>query len=267
MTQATNAVQRIRDEQRESARSSLLAATQKMLPLLAGRFSQEQWASLMLGALTDSPKLLDCTPVSLIRAFGSAAQAGLVPNGADATCYIVPYGDTATFMLSYHGLLELVTRNGDVLDVQASLVRSGDEFVLSRGTTPFVKHNAPVFAESRGDIIGAYALLRTVKGGVYVSVLSIAELEATRRRSASPDKGAWVTDREAMYLKTVVRRVCNYLPKIWIPQENENTANADEQGAGDATPRKLHPETNNKLLDEGGVDGDACQLISAGQGG
>lgn len=276
MSAARDAVAAIRDKQRDGARIALINATQTMLPLLAGRYTAEQWAELMLGALTDSPKLLDCTPVSLIRAFRTCAQAGFVPNGADGLCYVIPYGDVATFSLSYKGLLALVHRATEVLDVQADLVYSGDEFVYSRGTNPFVQHKPQVFATDRGTILGAYAMVRTVAGGTYVTVLSLADLESVRRRSASPDKGPWQSDKNAMYLKTVVRRVCNYLPKIWIPEENGNDGNALAQGLaeGDNTETadngkfigEHDTKADNQLLAIGGVDSATGELLSSGQG-
>ena len=52
-----------------------------------------------------------------------------------------------------------------------------------------------------------------------------AEVDAIRNRSKSKDRGPWVTDYEAMALKTVIRRSFRYLP---VSVEAQSAAAADE---------------------------------------
>jgi recombination protein RecT len=49
-------------------------------------------------------------------------------------------------------------------------------------------------------------------GGVQFEVMSRSEIDGIRSRSKSSGSGPWVTDYPEMARKTVLRRLCKYLP-------------------------------------------------------
>ncbi|MDE9528451.1 recombinase RecT, partial [Xenorhabdus bovienii] len=75
-------------------------------------------------------------------------------------------------------------------------------------------------AQSRGDIVGAYTVIKTDEGDYLTHTMQIADIYATRDRSqawkAWISKKAscpWVTDEEQMILKTVVKQAAKYWPR------------------------------------------------------
>lgn len=234
----TSAIEKQRDTQRNAAKTALMDALHNSVVAM---YTREEWADIMLEALHTTPALLDCSPQSLITAFRSCMAAGLRPSTVSGHCYIIPYKQTATFVLGYKGMLELIHRTGEVKDVQAAHVYSSDRFRFERGVNPVCAHEYDPFAD-RGELRGVYACVRTTSGGLYTATLSVAELEAIRRRSASPDKGPWVTDTAAMQLVAVLRRVTSLMPKIWIPDERSEDSTRDNELPTDTRLASATPE-------------------------
>jgi recombination protein RecT len=66
----------------------------------------------------------------------------------------------------------------------------------------------------------AYAVAHLVDGGTHVEVMTRSQIHAIRDRSQNVQNAKkwnkatpWDTDEEQMWIKTVLRRICKYLPK------------------------------------------------------
>ena len=57
-----------------------------------------------------------------------------------------------------------------------------------------------------------YAVAHLKDGGVQAEVMTLADINAIRKRSRSGDSGPWVTDFGEMARKTVIKRLCKSLP-------------------------------------------------------
>jgi recombination protein RecT len=68
-------------------------------------------------------------------------------------------------------------------------------------------------AGGAGSDVAVYAVAHLKGGGIQVEVMPKAEVDQHRARSRAGQSGPWVTDYEAMALKTVVRKIFKYLPK------------------------------------------------------
>ena len=70
------------------------------------------------------------------------------------------------------------------------------------------------FGEARtdDDIVSVYAVAHLKDGYTQFEVMTRDEVEAIRERSKSKSHGPWVTDFAEMARKTVVKRLCKYLP-------------------------------------------------------
>lgn len=93
------------------------------------------------------------------------------------------------------------------------MVYEKDYFPRPRyGLNPSLEHE-PYLDGPRGKPLGAYAVVR-LKGSNtrFFRFMTVSEIEERRRRSATPDAGPWVTDWEAMALKTVARDAIRWLP-------------------------------------------------------
>ena len=121
---------------------------------------------------------------------------------------MIPYGNEATLIIDYKGLVELIRRSGDVVSVRAETVCEKDLFQWVDG---IVSHSVN-FREDRGKIQAVYAEAVMKSGEKQSAVMTKAEVEAIRNRSRSGKNGPWVTDFGEMAKKTVVRRLSKMLP-------------------------------------------------------
>jgi recombination protein RecT len=194
----------------ESRRTVLEAALPKVM-------TADKLLALGHVAITANPAILQCSTLSIIQSLTVAAQLGLNPTGVLGSAYIVPYKNKhtgkfeATLIPGYRGLMELAIRSGMVTSLESRLVREGEQFEMQWGTSPFIKHIPYTTIPEGIAIVGCYAIAR--KGDVWQGdYMDRAELELIRARSRAKQSGPWVTDTNEMYRKTVVRRLCKYLP-------------------------------------------------------
>lgn len=190
---------------------SLEPALRKALPsqLDAGRFVRVATTTLRM-----NPALSRCKTQSVLGALMVSAQLGLEPGGPLGHAYLVPFKDECTFIVGYRGLIDLARRSGHIASIYAHAVFEGDEFSWQLGLAQDI-HHIPK-AEVRDDpakITHVYAVARLRDGSdpVFV-VLTRNEVEKYRKRSRAGSNGPWVTDWQAMALKTAVRRLATWLP-------------------------------------------------------
>lgn len=94
----------------------------------------ERFTRIALSALSNTPKLMECTRNSFLGALMNAAQLGLEPNTPLGQAYLIPYENRkkgvteCQFQIGYKGLLDLCYRSGEVASVQAQVVYENDKF-------------------------------------------------------------------------------------------------------------------------------------------
>lgn len=174
---------------------------------LPQHLSPERFTRIAITALTRTPKLLDCTPESLMRCLLDLSAFGLEPDGRRA--HLIPYKDQCTLVIDWKGLAELAMRSGIIAKLHADIVCEGDEFEFNLGEV--TKHKVD-FCKPRGEMYAAYALAQTKTGEVFACVLSKEEIEAVRKRSRAGTSGPWVSDYNEMAKKTAFRRLSKWLP-------------------------------------------------------
>lgn len=194
---------------------------------LAKGLDPQRLINVGLQGITRSPRLLQCTPASIIMALRDAAELGLEPSGLMGSAYLVPYRNKKTqkyeakLIPGYRGLIDLARRSGEVKTVEAHVVRERDVFDYAYGTDAFLIHKPFL---NRGELddedkpldggryIGAYALAKLTSGDAQFEVMDIPQIEAIRARSRAADDGPWVTDWAEMARKTPTRKLLKYLP-------------------------------------------------------
>lgn len=173
-----------------------------------------------LTVIRQNPELRECTVPSLLAAVMQCAQLGLEP-GVLGHAYLVPFRNSRTgtrevqFIIGYKGMVDLIRRSGQVESIVARIVYENDEFSLSYGIQDELRHVPWHMREGYsepGRIRGAYMVARFKDGGYHVHYMPIAKIEERRKRSKAGQSGPWVTDYEAMCLKTVVRDAFRWLP-------------------------------------------------------
>ena len=182
----------------------------------------ERFRNVVLAMFSRTPSLFDCDPVSIARACVEAAQLGLEPTGLLGGAYLVPFKNTrsgkreAQLIVGYRGLVELVRRSGELLKVEARVVREQDAFEYEYGLDQRLSH-IPALVPDPGRLTYVYAIAFLRSGERQFDVMSAAEVDVIARRSKSKDQqgnptGPWVTDYFEMAKKTVLRRMSKLLP-------------------------------------------------------
>lgn len=193
----------------------LNALLEKMKPAIAQalpkHISPERIARIALTAVRSNPNLALCTPQSFLGSLLQASQLGLEVNTPLGQAYLIPYKDICTLVVGYQGMLDLARRSGMVKAIYAHAVREKDDFDYELGLEPKL-HHKPIEGE-RGELTHVYAVARLTGGEPIFTVLTRAEVEKFRSRSRASNNGPWVTDYEAMALKTAIRRIFKWLPK------------------------------------------------------
>jgi len=175
----------------------------------------ERFKTVLLSALTSSPKLLQADPATLVQAMREAAMWNLEPDGIDAV--IVPYWSSrrslyeADFQVTARGYVTVLYRSPRVLFVDADLIYEADEFEYEKGAIPRLVHKPMMFGD-RGKRIGAYALVQLDSGFVRPIVLNEAAIGARRKGSRDSEKGAWADWPDEMARKTALRALMSLVP-------------------------------------------------------
>lgn len=156
---------------------------------------------------------------SVVNAVTNVAAIGISLNPAKRQAYIVPRDGKICLDISYMGLLDLAIQSGSILWGQSEVVYSADSFELNGFDNP-PAHKRDPFSKDRGEIIGAYVVVKTKDGDYLTGAMSIAEIFDIRNRStawksylAKQTKCPWVTDEGEMIKKTVIKRAYKLWPK------------------------------------------------------
>ncbi len=191
----------------------------------------ERFTRMVLTAITQTPKLAECTPASFIGAMLTAAQLGVEPNTPLGQAYLIPFKNKGVlqcqFQLGYKGMLDLAHRSGEIKSIEARTVYENDEFVYSLGLEPKLEHKPAL--TNRGNSIAYYAVIHLITGGYIFEVMSKEDVSTHARRfSKAFDNGPWKTDFDEMAKKTVLKKALKYAP---LKTEFARGIVADERAA------------------------------------
>jgi recombination protein RecT len=240
---SSTAVVLVRD--RQGLASLMEGMKQSMADVLPRHITPERVMKMALVAASRQPKLFECTKESICKAVITASELGLDCSGTLGSGYLVPFynnnirASEAQFIPGYRGLIDLARRSGQIKRIEAHVVFKQDEFDVSFGLDPKLDHKPYIGAdrkESQADIRAVYAVAELSDGSKQCEVMTASQVEAIRRRSKAANNGPWVTDYAEMARKTVVKRLCKYLP---LSPELEKAIQLDNEVDGvfvDVTP-------------------------------
>lgn len=215
-------------QEAEKKDNSMVGLIRRMEPqirkALPSVITPERFTRMALTALSSSPKLQACTPMSVMGAMMQAAQLGVEPNTPLGQAYLIPYNRNTQddngnwikimecqFQLGYKGLIDLAYRSGEVSSIQAHEVHENDTFTYEYGLEPKLRH-VPAQTD-RGPVTFYYAVLKLKNGGVGFEVMSREDVEKfAMKKSKAYRNGPWQTDFDEMAKKTVLKKVLKYAP-------------------------------------------------------
>jgi recombination protein RecT len=180
---------------------------------LPRHMTPERMIRVALTAVSTTPALQKCTPLSIAACIVQCSILGLEPSSVLGEAYLVPFGNQCQLIPGYMGLLKLVRNSGELLTVNAQTVHEKDVFEFEDGLDPYLRHKRPQSGE-RGKPVAYWAGALLKNGGRQFVVMTRDEAEAHGKKfSKAYNNGPWKTDFDAMALKTCIRKLCKLLPK------------------------------------------------------
>lgn len=217
----TNAIAKAKeaklDKPQKTLRDYIKSMEGEIKKALPSVLTPERFTRMMLSAVSNTPKLPECTPKSFLAAMMSAAQLGLEPNTPLGQAYLIPFKNKGVlevqFQVGYKGLIDLAYRSGEVDIIQAQAVHENDEWECEFGIEPKLRH---VPADTnRGEVVRYYAMFRTKTGGYGFEVMSVDDIKAHAAKysqSFNSSFSPWKSNFDAMAKKTVLKQCLKYAP-------------------------------------------------------
>lgn len=195
-----------------------------------------KFASAVLQAVQQNPKLLECTQDSLMGAFMQCASLGFFPTNYSGDCYVLPYrtkdGMMAQFQIGYRGFKTLAFRSG-ISRCGTEVVFENDTFKEELGTIQKLTHIPSVEAD-RGRAIGAYAWAEVTPGNIVFKFMREADVMKIKATSKAKDASfsPWNSNDPMLWMwqKTAFKQLAKLLPTSDELERAVRLDNVSERG-------------------------------------
>ena len=204
-------------------RELLMSRVQSIAAVATRHLTAEKLVKIMGTAASRTPKLLDCTPQSILLSVMTLSELGLMP-GTLGTAYLIPFNNKkkrpdgtwysemeCQLIIGYRGLITLARRSGEISTVMAEVVREGDVFEFEYGLDMKFRH-VPKLDNAKARVTHVWAMATFRDGGKQFIVMTRGEVDAVREMSKAKDSGPWVDHPIEMAKKTAIRRLAKMLP-------------------------------------------------------
>jgi recombination protein RecT len=240
---------------------------------LTNKETWEREKSYALQIFRKNPTLQKANVRSTLEAIVNVANIGLTLNPALKLAYLVPrfssQGVEICLEASYQGLVKLITDTKSAKNVYCHLVYKGDEFQETLGTSVEIKH---VPKRESYEIVLVYAVAVLYDGSKQVEVMDVSEINEIREKSESYKavlsnkikSCPWTANYGEMARKTVIRRLCKYLPKT---DQWGKLANAIKLDEVDYTISDAQFDFIEQLLHSACISPEEKQLIESQMNG
>lgn len=221
----------IRQEQQRAAREItdiIEARSANFEDVLPPQITLDEFKRTLLTAISSNRDLMYADRRTLINASIRCAADGLLPDGRRAALVVyktkVKERDPSTgldverwieavqYMPMVAGIREQMRNSGEVVSAVAEAVHEGDHFKYRLGDNSYIEHEPPPLGQERGDVVGAYAIIRLKSGEVIRDVMDRKRIEQARNQSRAKDSLMWKQFYDEGAKKTVLRRAAKQAP-------------------------------------------------------
>ena len=211
-------------------------------------FNKARFVQNAIALINDNQALQKYSSTQLKMGLLKGAFLGLDFYSKEA--YLIPYGSQLNFQIDYRGAKKLAKKYSirPIKDIYAEIVRDGDTFEKKvEGNKTTIKFEPIPFSDN--PVIGAFAVVEYMDGGLVCDTMSLKELEKTRSKSKANNSMAWKDFTTEMYRKTVLHRLCKH-----IELEFENAGQMDLWNDSNAMEKKEEVQTDNPFDDDNVID-------------
>ena len=256
---------------------------EKFQAILKGGTSAYIQSALL--CIADNPKLMECTPQSLIKSALRSATLGLSLDPALRQGFMIPRydkkvkGQAASFQPHYNGLYQLAQRTGKYRAINVSPIYEGEQVFedVRTGLHAYRHSNSSTFlapsdqisgldngyrdvtsGKNSGKVIGYLGYFRTMDGLEKSVWMTVAEIHEHAQKWApenyASEYGAWQDDkkRPIMEMKTVFIQLTKFMDLSG--ERNSLLRNALDETAEDeiitveSTPAPSAPQSDEKKM-------------------
>ncbi|KKL60297.1 hypothetical protein LCGC14_2206720, partial [marine sediment metagenome] len=177
-------------------RDLLMQCKGQIAAALPGHCTPERMMRIAATAIQKTPKLLDCTPMSVLGCVMQSSQLGLELCGVLGHAHLVPFFNKKTgqleaqLIVGYRGLIVLTQRSGKVATIQPYVVYANDKREYTEGLEPRLVH-VPTAKADKGEVVAAYAVAKMTSGASQHAWMWRAEIDKIRQGSQQPNGKAW----------------------------------------------------------------------------
>ena len=195
-----------------------------------GVLTEDRVFRLINAAITQTPALLECSPLSVLNAIVHATYLGIEIGPEQG--YLVPFNDrksgkkVCTLLIDYRAKIR-IGANADIVVDDPEIVYAKDKF--RRWTDENGKHflHEPLEIGDRGEPVGAYVVCRW-QGIAKITYMTAAEIEEIRKKSRNGESGPWKEWPMRQWCKTTVHRAFKTLPRPTNPDHAAKVQKAQE---------------------------------------
>lgn len=206
----------------------------------------DRMIAIAYDAVQRVPKLLECSPASIVMSVRRAAELRLDLNPVLGQFYLIPRWNSKTRNnecsgeIGYRGFIELALRSGKVSAIRAQAVYDCDVFDHEEGLEPRLVHRPAPDRPDDAKLIAAYAVARLTDGWQQHVVLSRQDVEKRRESSQSWQaklakrlkETVWDTHPAEMWKKSAIRALAKELPLNVAPLAVQAALEEEQEEAG-----------------------------------
>lgn len=157
----------------------------------------------VLSCVSQSDKLRECDPGSILTAAFKAAVLNLPVDPNIGQAWIIPYGGKAQFQMGYRGYIQLAYRTSQYQAINVTEVYEGEQIVEDR-LTGTVKLNGHRSGDKVEGFVAYFKLINGFEKYLYMTVEQVHAHAKRYSKSYSFRDSAWQTHFNDMGKKTVL---------------------------------------------------------------
>lgn len=197
-----------------------------------------------------------CSRESIANSLLDMVVQGLSP--AKTQCYFIVYGNQLQLNRSYFGTQAVLKRLTNVKDIWSNVIFDGDvfDYEIVGGREKLLKHETK-FQNRDNDILGAYAVIKTIEDEEILTVMTRKEIETSWTQAKT--KSVQNKFPQEMAKRTVINRAAKAFintsddSDLLVQAINNSTENEYDNERVDVTPaevqKQIEENANSELID------------------